>query len=226
MGNKIFVSYKYRDYSVQNINGHSYTKVRDYIDLFQNKLEKEDHIYKGEDAGEDLSALSDDAIWEKLKDRIYDSSVTIVFISPSMKENGIRDRDQWIPWEISYSLKEVSRKNSNGDAITSKSNAMIAVVLPDMNGDYSYYVVDNNCCDSGCRTLKRENLFTILKENMFNIKEPDKNKCIRGDIIYNGENSYIQSVKWSDFIENYNYYIKKAVERQERIDDYEIRKEL
>ena len=226
MGNKIFVSYKYRDYSVQNINGHSYTKVRDYIDLFQNKLEKEDHIYKGEDAGEDLSALSDDAIWEKLKDRIYDSSVTIVFISPFMKEDGVRERNQWIPWEISYSLKEVSRKNSSGDSITSKTNAMLAVVLPDVNGSYSYYIEDNNCCDSNCRTLKRERLFTILKENMFNINEPNKNKCIRGDIIYHGESSYIQSVKWSDFIKDYNYYIKKAVERQERIDDYEIRKEL
>ena len=28
-------------------------------------------------------------------------------------------------WEISYSLKEVSRKNKNGDVVTSRSNAMV-----------------------------------------------------------------------------------------------------
>lgn len=43
------------------------------------------------------------------------------------KMNG--DKEHWIPWEISYSLKEVSRKNKNGDAIMSKTNAMIAFVL-------------------------------------------------------------------------------------------------
>lgn len=226
MGNKIFVSYKYKDYSVEKIYGNSYTKVRDYIDLFQDKLEKEDHIYKGEDDGTDLSLLSDDTIWEELKDRIYDSSVTIVFISPGMREEGKRERDQWIPWEISYSLKEVSRKNSNGDSITSKTNAMIAVVLPDINGDYSYYIENNNCCDNSCRTLKTDKLFTILKENMFNLKNPDKRQCINGNNIYYGESCYIESVKWRDFINDYNYYIKKAIKRQENIDDYDLHKDI
>lgn len=32
-----------------------------------------------------------------------------------MKECGKKDKEQWIPWEISYSLKEPSRKNINGD---------------------------------------------------------------------------------------------------------------
>lgn len=91
-----------------------------------------------------LSKLSDDTIWEKLKDRIYDSSVTVIFISPEMKEIWKEEKDQWIPWEISYSLKETSRKNKNGDPVTSKSNAMLAVVLPDENGSYSYYLEKSN----------------------------------------------------------------------------------
>lgn len=84
--------------------------MRDYVTKFEDILDSSDNIYKGESDGEDLSVLSDDTIWEKLKDRIYDSSVTVVFISPGMKENWKLERDQWIPWEVSYSLKEVSRK--------------------------------------------------------------------------------------------------------------------
>lgn len=77
MGNKIFVSYKYRDNQVENLSAYSDSTVRDYVDKFERKLDLSDNIYKGESDGEDLSNLSDNAIWEKLKDRIYDSSVTL-----------------------------------------------------------------------------------------------------------------------------------------------------
>ena len=114
MGKKIFVSYKYYDSKVLNLDNQSNSIVRDYVDLFEGMLDYEDDIYKGESDGEDLSELSDETIWEKLKTRIYDSSVTVVFISPGMRENWREERNQWIPWEISYSLKESTRKNKNG----------------------------------------------------------------------------------------------------------------
>lgn len=128
MGKKIFVSYKFADNQVENLSIYENSTVRDYVTKFEEILDPSDNIYKGESDGEDLSNLSEATIWEKLKDRIYDSSVTIVFISPGMKESWKTERNQWIPWEISYSLKEVSRKNKNGDAITSRCNAMLAVV--------------------------------------------------------------------------------------------------
>lgn len=222
MGKKIFVSYKFADAQVENLSLYENSTVRDYVTKFEEKLDSSDNIYKGESDGEDLSNLSVETIWEKLKDRIYDSSVTVVFISPGMKENWKQERDQWIPWEISYSLKEVSRRNKNGDAVTSRSNAMVAVVLPDVNGSYSYYLENKNCCNSGCITHHRDKLFTILSKNKFNLKEANKKVCDTGSTIWYGEYSYIEAVKWNDFIKSYSTYIERACERQDNIDDYEI----
>lgn len=226
MGKKIFVSYKYGDDQVENLSYYENSTVRDYVTKFEDILDSSDNIYKGESDGEDLSVLSDDTIWEKLKDRIYDSSVTVVFISPGMKENWKLERDQWIPWEVSYSLKEVSRKNKNGQAVTSRSNAMLAVVLPDSNGSYSYYLESKNCCGSGCTTHHTDKLFSIIRKNKFNLKNPNKRVCDTGEIIWYGEYSYIKAVKWSEFIKNYSTYIISACERQDNIDDYDICKEV
>lgn len=229
MGHKIFISYKYGDSDVNHITGESWESntVRDYVDKLEEYLEDySEHIYKGESDGEDLSELSEETIWEKLKDRIYDSSLTIVMISKEMKEFWVDDKDQWIPWEISYSLKEISRKNSSGTSVTSKRNAMLAVVVPDTNNSYSYYTYEKNCCTNGCRIYQTNTLFKILRKNMFNIKEPDTSDCEDGRKIYHGEYSYIISVTWDDFIVNINKYINRAYALQEKIDEYNIYKDV
>lgn len=227
MGKKIFVSYKYADDQVQNLEWGKNATVRDYVDEFEKTLDSSDDIYKGESDGEDLSDLTDEVIWEKLKNRIYDSSVTIVFISRGMKIAWKAERDQWIPWEVSYSLKEMSRKNKNGDSITSHSNAMIAVVLPDENGSYSYYLEEKNCCTSGCTTHHTEILFNIIKKNKFNrVQNAQKRICDNAETVWSGTCSYIEAVKWSNFISNYQYYVDKAVDRQNHIAEYNICKEV
>lgn len=226
MGRKIFVSYKYADDSVQNLNFFSNSTVRDYVTEFENKLVYSDHIYKGESDGEDLSCLSEEQIWDKLRDRIYDSSVTIVFISPKMRESWNADKSQWIPWEVSFSLKETSRKDKNGNKITSHSNAMLAVVLPDANGSYSYYYEEKHCCLSGCTTNHTEQLFQILKDNMFNYINGDIRSCNNSEKIWHGNHSYIATVRWNSFISSYSTYIDKAIERQKDIENYDVVKEI
>lgn len=228
MGHKIFVSYKYADSNVKQIsnNYYSHDTVRTYVDAIESYIEDSDHIYKGESDNEDLSKLPEDAIWEKLKNRIYDSTLTIVMISPGMREVYKSDRDQWIPWEISYSLKEVSRKNISGNIVTSASNAILAVVLPDRLGSYSYYMIQNSCCKNTCRTLKTNTLFKILRDNMFNIKKPNCRICETNSTIYSGESSYIPSVTWDEFVKDPESCIERAYGIQSAIELYDVVKEM
>lgn len=223
MGRKIFVSYKFSDNQVEKLSPPEDATVRDYVTEFENLIDSSDHIYKGESDGEDLSELSEETIWQKLRDRIYDSSITIIFISPGMREVDKKDRDQWIPWEISYSLKETSRKNKNEDPITSKTNAMIAVVLPDKFGHYSYYLEES--CSRGHVTHHTGRLFRIIGDNKFNLRSPEFTQCCDcNNKVWPNDCSYISAVKWTDFKRNYNKYIKDAYKRQNNIDEYKITK--
>lgn len=223
MGKKIFISYKYADSNVLALDDKPWwetTTVRDYVDKLETYFDRDsDHIYKGESDEEDLSYLSEDQIWEKLKDRIYDSSVTIIMISPNMKEPYSSERSQWIPWEVSFSLKETTRNDR-----TSHSNAILAIVLPDRNGSYDYYLTRNYC---GSTTHHIGKLFKIIRENKFNIKSPDRRLCNQcGNYHFYGDCSYIEAVKWSDFINSPDHYIGQAVKRQTNINNYKITKEV
>ncbi len=152
MGRKIFVSYKYWDNNVYAVPGitSGTPKVRDYVSWLENKFtQRSDHKYKGEHDNEDLLDKSENYIWSKLKDKIYDSSITIVLISPNMKEAYKWERSQWIPWEISYSIKETTR-----NSYKSHSNAILGVILPDKYNRYEYY--------------NQNSLFKILSENIKN----------------------------------------------------------
>jgi len=217
MGRKIFITYKYADTNVRALPDYPNTKSRDYVTELQTLIDEGDHINKGEDDGQSLEDFEDDAIASSLRDKIYDSSITIVLISPNMK-TADPEKDQWIPWEISYSLKQHSR---NGR--TSLSNALLAVVLPDMWGSYSYYITENPTCSS--RTLNTDRLFSILKKNMFNIKDPETRQC-NGNTIYTGYSSYAHSVSWEDFIGNLDHYLDVATGINGNIDNYNIVKSI
>ena len=229
MGYKIFVSYKYGDTNVLSLKickpyrygmalGYSAiyepTKVRDYVTKLQDLLAVYHHVNKGEADGESLANFADSTIASKLRKKIFDSSVTIVMISPGMKDYGKLEKDQWIPWEISYSLCEYGR---NGR--TSHSNAILAVVLPDRYGSYSYCIEDT----PPSTTIHTDNLFEILIKNMFNKKVPSI-RYEDGKKIYLGEASYIPCVRWGDFVKDPNSYIDRVIGIRDNISDYNIYK--
>ena len=94
MAHKTFISYKYSEAQ----------QLRD--DIIK-ALGDDATFYKGETSDSpDLTDTTTETIKNKLKDMMYDTSVTIVILSPNMKKSN------WIDWEIEYCLKNISRKKS------------------------------------------------------------------------------------------------------------------
>lgn len=226
MSRKVFVSYKYGDRRVQDLNVYEdtiwgkqkvQTKVRHYVNELAGILSSEDHIYKGENDGQSLADFSDEYIASTLRDKIYDSSITIVLVSKGMKNIWLDEKDQWMPWEISYSLKEYTRQGR-----TSLSNGILAIVIPDEFGSYEYYLTNDSLCN--CTSYNTPFLFQILSDNMFNKKENETSLCSNGTIVHHGEFSYIKSVKWEEFKISPNNYLNKAIELRDNKDQFNITK--
>lgn len=208
MGNKIFISYKYSDDNVTQLTnnlfvgyGQAKTTARDYVDIIQKKLERDGiHINKGEKDNESLAEFKTETIRSKLADKIFDSSVTIVLISPNMKDYWKSEHDQWIPWEIAYSLKNKTRLDNR-----SKRNAILAVILPDRYGSYDY-------------VNSSEFYFEIIQRNLNNLHTRYDAYKLRNGC----SNSYILRCNWDNFISNANGWINAAIEIRDKGDKYNI----
>lgn len=106
MAHKTFISYKY-------------SEAQDLRDSIIGSLGKDASYYKGETSDSpDLTDTSTENIKKNLRDMMYDTSVTIVIISPNIKQS------KWIDWEIEYCLKDNTRKDR-----TSHTNGVIGVIM-------------------------------------------------------------------------------------------------
>lgn len=161
MPRTIFVSYKHGDAGVETLdcgNGavtyspdRTQTTARDYVTRLERLMDSStEFIYMGEHDGEDMKGRTAQTIMRKLSDRMYDSTVTVVCISPNMKNPSKAENIQWIPREISYSLREVAKEYADPP----HSNALIFLVLPDKNGSYTYF--------------EKKDLFVIIQKNLDN----------------------------------------------------------
>lgn len=229
MGRKVFISYKYgdtkvaklQDYYYENVDGrmmfnNRLTRARDYVDLLQDKIGRE-NINLGEKDGESLEDFSDQVIETLLKQRIRQSSVTIVVLSKGMKDTTQNENHQWIPWEVSYSLRVVPTGGN-----TKQMNAVLGIVLPDETGTYNWYYTSNPNCNSV--THHKGQLFKILRDNMFNVLEKQIRECNGSQIHENDEPSLIKTVKWEDFMNgnNYDFYLAKAIEIKNDAKSYDV----
>ena len=199
LAHKTFISYKY-------------SEARELRDKIIRALGSDAKYYNGEDGfSTDMSGYKAETIKRKLADMMYDTSVTIVILSPNMKFSN------WIAWEIEYSLKKITRKGR-----TSRVNGVVAVIMK-CNGDYSWFVnKTTNLHGNTCVTYNQEKITPIIAQNHFNSK-PEIWHCSDCETYDSAKGSYIEYVYEDDFLRNANLYIENAFCKSENdANGYEI----
>ena len=201
MAHKTFISYRY-------------SEARALRDAILEALGDDATYYQGETA--DSPDLTDDAtstIKAKLADMMYNTSVTIVVLSPHIKSSN------WIDWEIEYCLKEISRKGR-----TSKTNGLVGVVQR-VAGSCDWLVTttrkDDNC---RVRTIDKSKLYSIINKNRFNLRNKSY-KCPRCKTYDSLTDSYMSIVEEEVFLQDPQRYIENAFNKAENSDGFDLTKQ-
>jgi len=201
MARKTFISYKY-------------IEAQDLRDAILKELGGDATYYQGETADSpDLTDSSTENIKTNLTDMMYDTSVTIVVISPNLKDS------KWIDWEVEYSLKEISRKGR-----TSKTNGVVGVIQK-INGGYDWMVTMSKKED-GCsvRTIEDSKLYNVINKNRYN-RNDHAYACDECKTFSQLDGSYISLIDEADFLSGPNKYIENAFEKSEKADEFDLTKQ-
>ena len=191
MAHKTFVSYKW-------------SEARRLRDDIISALGDNATYYRGETSeSPDLTDTSTENIKRVLRNMMYDTSVTIVIISPHMTES------KWIDWEIEYCLKKTTRKGR-----TSQTNGIVGVIMK-VNGGYDWF----RHCGVNCHGVKTFSydlgmVHSIIANNHFNSEPPQWHCCqCRAFDWLNG--SYIAFVEEDEFLRNPVMFIDNAFDKSE-----------
>lgn len=191
MSHKTFISYKY------NEAGNLRNAIIDALG--------DDAIYyQGETSSSpDLSDTSTENIKKSLTNMMYDTSVTIVIISPNMKNSN------WIDWEIEYSLKNITRKGR-----TSHTNGVVGVIMK-YNGGYSWLKTTSTNGD-GCTSSSYDEskVYSIINNNRFN-QNPKAYSCDVCKTVNALTGSYIAYVEEETFLSDPQKFIDNAYDKSE-----------
>lgn len=191
MAHKTFISYKY-------------SESQDLRDRIIEALGKDADYYNGETSDSpDRTDCKTETIKKNLRDMMYDTSVTIVILSPNMKAS------KWIDWEIEYCLKNITRKGR-----TSHTNGVVGVISK-VNGSYDwlkYSVIKPD----GCQVSRyhTEKLYDIINNNRYN-QYPKVYNCNICKCVDWLDGSYIAFVEEDDFLANPQKYIDNAYNKSE-----------
>lgn len=193
---------------------YKYSEAQDLRDEIIEKLGADASYYQGETAeSPDMTGETIDKIRNALKDMIFGTSVTIVIISPNLKQS------KWVDWEIEYSLKEYKRQTT-----TSRTNGIVGVIMK-YNGSYDWLISRSQNAD-GCTTRYIDNskLYDIIKGNRYNLETDDKYTCPNCKSFDQLNGSYISLVEEENFLNNPSHYIENSYDKSKATGDYKLTK--
>ncbi|AIY12609.1 TIR domain-containing protein [Cellulophaga baltica] len=193
---------------------YKYSEAQDLRDEIIEKLGADASYYQGETAeSPDMTGETIDRIKNGLKNMIFGTSVTIVIISPNLKQSA------WVDWEIEYSLKEYKRQT-----ITSRTNGIVGVIMK-YNGSYDWLIGRSQNSD-GCTTryIDDSKLYNIVKGNRYNLETDDKYSCPNCKSFDQLNGSYIALVEEESFLNNPSHYIENAYDKSKATGNYNLTK--
>ena len=191
MAHKTFISYKY-------------SEATDLRDRIIEAMGDDATYYNGETSDSpDMSDETNQRIQEYLKECMYPTTVTIVIISPHMKES------HWIDWEISYCLKKITRQGR-----TSHRNGLVGVIMK-VNNSYDWFKYQHTNAD-GCSVSKyhTDKVYDIINDNRYN-QDPKVYSCNTCKCVNALTGSYIAFVEEEEFLANIDKYINNAYDKSE-----------
>jgi MTH538 TIR-like domain (DUF1863). len=201
MAHKTFISYKY-------------SEAQGLRDAIIKALGPDASFYQGETSDSpDLTDTSTENIKKNLTDMMYNTSVTIVIISPNIKQS------KWIDWEIEYCLKDITRKER-----TSKANGVVGVIMK-VNGSCDW--IKNhliNCHGNPVIKFIDEYLYPIILKNMYN-SDPPVRHCSQCNTYNLMDGSYFSLVDEDLFLGSPKVYIDNAFDKSENAGKYILYKQ-
>ena len=200
MAHKTFISYKY-------------SEARGLRDDIIRALGPDASFYNGETSeSPDLTDTSTENIKKRLSDMLFDTTVTIVIISPHIAES------KWIPWEIKYCLKEMSR-----EGCTSHRNGLVGVIQS-VNGSYDWFVryVYYSHTNGTVASFNTSLLPEVLAGCVCNSAHSEAH-CRKCSLYKKTCGNYMSIVRDFEFINNPKYFIEIAYDKANKhIDEYKL----
>ena len=197
MANKVFISFRFSD-------------GNDYKQKLEQKFEELDYVINKSE-NEDRSDMSEATIQKYLYEKLQDTSITIVILTPNAinyKKDVSGNIDDWLYDELRYSLE---------NRVGNQTNGIITLYVPESKSTVIFKETE--------KVTTIADFDNLVRKNMFNIKDEHKH-CKTPNHYDRLKDNYISLIEFDEFHKNPNIYIDSAIEKRSRLKQFDLVKQM